>query len=211
MSTDKHHGLVFIVDDQKEFADGMNKLIISISIKTEVYHSPSAFLERLAANPPSCRCCVILDLVMPEMSGLAVMSHMRQMEIHLPVIMVSGYADVSGAVQAMRLGAVDFIQKPINVDAIIDRVHESLKLSEERIAHDRTHRHLLECAVKLTPREKQILDCISDGHNTKEVALALGITTNTVDSHRSHIMQKMKVQSLEQLILAGLRLQKKMP
>lgn len=204
MHRPSHTKTAYVVDDQKSMSDSLSQLMTSFDIKAECFNNPVVFLQQMKEKPPASTSCLILDLIMPEMSGLKVMAALDELSLRIPTIMVSAHGDVASAVQAMRLGALDFLAKPFSVQALVERVHEALRISEKQLERQSRSRVILQRAQKLTPREKQILRSITTGRDTKEIAAEMSISPNTVDSHRAHIFQKLEAQSLAQLIVLGL-------
>ena len=188
---------VYIVDDEEPVGDSIAMLLRTVGLATRVYRDPRVFLEELRADQPG---CLLLDVRMPQMGGLEVQQELVRRNVTLPVIFITGHGDVPMAVEAMRAGAMDFIQKPFNDDELIRRVQKAL----EQDARDREllqRREELERRWKeLTPREREIALRIADGEANKKVAAELGISVRTAELHRARILQKMGVRSLAQLV-----------
>lgn len=199
---------VFIVDDQADITDMMEDLLSSVSIPVKAFQSGLAFLEYIQDHPDGAYGCLIVDMLMPRMNGIEVLTELKERDIGIPTIMMSGHGDVASAVQAMRLGAINFIQKPFGPQLLLNSVQEALRLSEEIRARDLRQQELLARVQKLTAREKEVFKLLSQGRDTKEIAAQLHISTNTVDSHRSHISRKMHAEGLSQLIVMGIQVAK---
>ena len=189
--------LVYVVDDEEPVGDSIAMLLRTVGLKSRVYRDPRAFLEEYRPEMPG---CLLLDIRMPQMGGLEVQRELIRRNVALPVIFITGHGDVPMAVEAMRAGALDFIQKPFNDDELIRRVQKAL----EQDAHDREllqRREELERRwAGLTPREREIAGRIADGQANKKVAAELGISVRTAELHRARILQKMGVRSLAQLV-----------
>lgn len=194
---------VFIVDDHLETARSLGSLLTTLSLRNEVYGSGPAFLRRCSDSICG---CLVLDLLMPEMSGLEVLAELRQMGIEIPVIMMSAHGDIASAVSAMKMGAIDFLQKPYSSQLMINRIHEALRLNAARDIRNRLMQSALSAARAMTAREREVLKKMAEGCSTKEIANHLGISTKTVDVHRMHILEKMKANSTNQLIVMGVRI-----
>jgi two-component system response regulator FixJ len=188
---------VFVVDDEEPVGDSIAMLLRTVGLTARVFRDPRRFLEEYRPEQPG---CLLLDVRMPQLGGLEVQQELVRRNATLPVIFITGHGDVPMAVQAMRAGAVDFLQKPFNDDELIRRVQKAL----EQDAHDREllqRREELERRWKeLTPREREIAARIADGQANKKVASELGISVRTAELHRARILQKMGVRSVAQLV-----------
>lgn len=203
MASQSSNGTVYIVDDHYETVKSLSQLLQSVSLPVETFTSASAFLLRCEQPLDG---CLVLDMLMPEMNGLELMARLKELRIRIPVIVVSGYGDVPSAVHAMRLGALDFIQKPYSVQAIINRIQEALRLNCQWREREKANAAILSAARGMTPREREILKVLVEGVSTKEIANRLRISTKTVDVHRMHIMHKMNACSAGHLIVMGMKI-----
>lgn len=190
-------GTVFIVDDEEPIRDSIALLMRSIGLRSKGYADAQAFL---AAYRPEEVGCVVLDVRMPRMSGLELQQALNRRGWTLPVIIVTGHGDVRMAVEAMREGALDFLQKPFNDDELIRRVQKALE-------HDTRHRQqsgdregLLQRLASLTPREREVAQRIVAGQANKVIALELQLSERTVELHRARVMQKMGARGVAQLV-----------
>ena len=188
---------VFVVDDDEGMRKGLRFLLESTGYDVETLDSAQAFLDHYR---PSMRGCVLLDVRMPGMSGLELQEHLRSENIAIPVIIVTAHANVPMAVDAMQNGAFDFIEKPFEGSVLLGRVRQA-------IAHDARHQvqngQLKTCSKRLnslTPREREVLDLVVTGLLNKQIAGELGISMKTVENHRAKVMEKMKAESLAQLV-----------
>jgi two-component system, LuxR family, response regulator FixJ len=188
---------VFLVDDDKNVRDAVAWMLRAVGLRVESYASPSELLDASRPERPG---CFVLDLQLPGMSGFELRKRLWEKGCRQPFIIVSGHGDISLAVQAMRLGAVDFIEKPFHHQRLLDCVQKGV----ERDLAERRHRagqadtqaHL----DSLTAREREVLDLVVTGKLSKKIASELGISTKTVEVHRSNIMKKMAVDSVAQLV-----------
>lgn len=187
---------VYIVDDEEPVGDSIAMLLRTVGLTTRVYRDPRVFLEEYRPERPG---CLLLDVRMPQMGGLEVQRELARRNVTLPVIFITGHGDVPMAVEAMRAGAIDFIQKPFNDDELIRRVQKAL----EQDAHDRElvgRRDEIERRwAELTPREREVAKRIADGQPNKVVAADLRISVRTVELHRARALQKFGVRSVAQL------------
>ena len=188
---------VFVIDDDPRMRRAVNRLLGSYGYSAHVFASASEFL---AQELPSGPACLILDLKMPEISGLDVQRVLAQSENDLPIIFISGQADVISSVRAMKAGAIDFLTKPFDDKDLISAVQLALarsqKMREDRIALQRD----LEAFKKLTPREKEVCVGIARGLLNKQVGYELGTTEKTVKAQRARVMQKLGAESLADVV-----------
>ncbi len=188
---------VFIIDDDEAVRRFLSGLIASVGLHVETYASAQEFLD---ADEPSQPGCLLLDIRMPGMSGLELQRELDRRAIDLPVIILTGHGNVQVAVNAMKAGAVDFIEKPFNNELLLDRVQralsEGVKAREARLGQEAIKDRM----VRLTPRERQVLDRVIAGDTNKGVARRLGISEKTVELHRSRVMEKMQAGSLASLV-----------
>lgn len=188
--------VVHIVDDDPGIRESLKALLSGVGYEVHCYASAEAFLEVRAPK----RGCALVDLRMKGVDGLGLQKHLIASNAAVSVIMMSAYGDIEHAVSAMRLGAVDFVEKPFSPEqmlAKIDRLANASDQDENAMREARQHAALIEL---LTPREKQVLSMIVDGLANKQVAAQLGISARTVETHRVHIMQKLNAESLPHLV-----------
>jgi FixJ family two-component response regulator len=194
MSLSRHSQTVCIVDDDAQVRRFLAEVLDSIGLVPEEYDSGEEFMRRWQ---PGNTGCVLLDIRMPRITGPEVHDWLRQRCPDLPVIFLSGYADVTTAVRAMRLGAFDFIEKPFNVQRLIERINEALRLADQRQVAEVVVDNWRE---QLTPRESEVLDGILVGKRNKVIASDLSISERTVETHRANIMSKAKVHTVAELV-----------
>jgi FixJ family two-component response regulator len=188
---------VFIVDDDDAVRRFLTGLIQSIDLKVEAYASAKDFLDAYQPGRPG---CLLLDVRMPGMSGLELQRELSERSIELQVVILTGHGNVPVAVQAMKAGAVDFIEKPFNNELLLDRIQtavaQSLRSDSEREKHGETLRRL----GTLTPRERQVFDLVISGETNKSIAHRCTISEKTVEIHRANVMRKMRAKSLASLV-----------
>lgn len=189
--------LVFVVDDDPAVRTSLPWLIRSVGFEVEAFASADEFLTRMREIRPG---CVVLDIRMPDRNGLELLEALRDDPARPPVIVVTGFGDVSMAVRAMKLGAVDFLEKPFNDQALLERIRLALTQDARRRKELREYEDILKRLATLTPRERQVLDLVIEGQATKQIAQTLSLSPKTVEVHRSHIMRKMKTEGLAQLV-----------
>jgi two-component system, LuxR family, response regulator FixJ len=191
--------IITIVEDDDDVRRSMERIVASVGRKVDGYNSPTDFL---AAFNPECCGCLILDLRMPVMSGSQLFQRLRELYAYVaPVIFVTGHGDVEEAVRAMRNGAWDFLEKPFSRNRLLDRMNEAIefdramriKQSERKVIEDRLE--------SLTGREREVLNQVMAGSTTKEIAKHLGLSSKTVEGHRTSLFHKMGANSLPQLSL----------
>lgn len=187
---------VFVVDDDPEFRESVSLLLESMKLNAEVFVSAEDFV---ANYDPARGGCLVSDVRMPGMSGLELQKWMLEKRIKLPIILVTAHAEVPMAVEAMRAGAVDFIQKPYSPQQLLERVQQALRQDEQRRRAERADEATQRLLDSLTPREHEIMDLLLDGANAKEISNRLTLSTKTVDFHRRNMLDKMKVDSLVEL------------
>ena len=188
--------IVYVVDDDQGMLDSTVWLLESIGLRALPFTSGQAFLD---ANPQHNNACVILDVRMPGMGGLNVQEALRARGLDLPIIFVSGHADVPIVVRAFRAGAVDFIEKPYNEQLLLDSVQQALSRFVA-VADDSQLQAVLQRIASLTPREHDVLLPLVQGYTNREMAEQLGISVKTVDLYRSRVMKHMQAQTLPDLV-----------
>lgn len=193
---DAHEQVVYIVDDDQGMLDSTVWLLESVGLSARPFIGGREFLE--ACNGAD-NACVLLDVRMPGMGGLQVQEAMRARGLQLPVIFVSGHADVPIVVRAFKAGAVDFIEKPYNEQLLLDSVQQALSRQERSGGTDK-HVSLQARLDCLTPRERDVLLPLVKGYTTKEIARQLDISIKTVDLYRSRVMKRMQAERLADLV-----------
>ncbi len=189
--------VVYVVDDDQGMLDSTVWLLESVGLRALPFTSGPAFLAACDASRPA---CVLLDVRMPGMGGLNVQEELRARGIELPVIFVSGHADVPIVVRAFKSGACDFLEKPCNEQLLLDSVQQALRRHAQQLARERGAARLGERLRRLTPRERDVLLPMVQGYTSREIAEQLGISMKTVDLYRARVMKRMQAERLSDLI-----------
>jgi len=188
---------VFIVDDDAGVRDATSSLVASVGLNSEVYESALAFLD---AYQPQRSGCLVLDLSMPRLSGLELQDELIRRGTGLPVIFVSGHGDIPTAVEAMRKGAVDFIEKPFRDHALLRCINQAIEQDIQAREQRRSFETILSRYSALTPREKEVVELLVDGCANKVIAQKLHLSRRTVEKHRAHVMEKMQAGCISELV-----------
>jgi FixJ family two-component response regulator len=193
----KFEPLVFVVDDDDSIRKALTRLIRAVGITVECFASAEAFLLRQRYEGP---CCLVLDIRMPGLSGLDLQEKLTKANLTLPIIFMTGHGTIPMSVRAMKAGAMDFLEKPFEDQALLDLIKRALERDRQaRQEHDEQG-GILERYESLTPREREILALVVTGKLNKQVALQLDISENTVKVHRARVMEKMRAKSLADLV-----------
>lgn len=192
---------VFVVDDDLAMRTSLQWLIESVGMQVKTYESAQAFLD---AYYPGRAGCLLLDVRMPGISGLELQAYLNKKEIRLPVIIITGHGDVAMAVKAMKAGAVDFIEKPFDDEALLNSIKKALQYDEKQRALRAQRADLAARLAELTPREHEVMAMVTDGKSNREIAAALGVSAKTVEVHRARVMDKMRADSLAELVRLAL-------
>ena len=193
--------IIFVVDDDQAMRTSLKWLIESTGMQVRTFDSADAFL---AAYYPGCAGCLLLDVRMPGMSGLELQNYMAREGYRLPVIIITGHGDVGMAVKAMKAGAADFIEKPFHDEDLLGSIRNALVLDERRRVTQTNRVEIAARLAELTPREHEIMGMVTEGKSNKEMAAALGVSTKTVEAHRARVMEKMRAESLAELVRMAL-------
>ncbi len=188
---------IYVVDDDDGMRRALDTLLSTVGYKTAVFSRPSEFLAHFKTDAPG---CLLLDIRMPEMSGLELQHQLNRMGSMLPVIFITGHGDVPMAVQAMKEGAFEFIQKPFRDQELLDRINHALKQDAENRGTAARRSEVLHRLESLTPRERQVMDLIVEGSANKVIAIDLGLSERTVEIHRAKVMEKMGARSVAHLV-----------
>lgn len=188
--------LIYIVDDDDAVRDSLEALLLAEGFDVVGFGSAEAFL---ADSDPSAAGCCLMDVRMPGKDGLTLLGELGSDGADLPIIMITGHGDVSMAVKAMKLGAVDFIEKPFDTNIMLTTIKSALQ-ARPAGRSPKADPELLEHLQRLTPREREVLEHLVAGRSNKEVGLELGISPRTVEIHRARLMEKMAADSLAQLV-----------
>lgn len=194
---------VYIVDDDAAMRRSVAFLADSVGWRVQTFDRPEAFLAA-RPQPPG---CAVLDVRMPSMSGLELQAAMRARGIALPVIFITGHADVSLAVQAMKQGAAEFLEKPFRDQALLDAIGQAVRRSTQDCAQREQHAEVRARFAQLTPREREVALRVARGESNRVIGEALGISAKTVQVHRQHVLEKIGAHSAAGLAAAILPLQ----
>jgi two-component system, LuxR family, response regulator FixJ len=188
---------VHVIDDDEAVRESIDFLLRAAGLSVRTYESATSFLE---AAPKITSGCIITDVRMPGLSGLELLRRLQEMHIGLPVIVITGHGDVPLAVEAMKCGAVDFLEKPFDDDVLLASVRAALNRSEESAAVEAERADIRARIAALTQRERDVLEGLVAGHPNKIIAFKLEISPRTVEIYRANLMTKMKAGSLSELV-----------
>ncbi|MGY8871012.1 MAG: response regulator transcription factor [Pseudomonadales bacterium] len=200
--TQRASGTVFIVDDDNDFRDSMKWLLESDNFHVIGFDSAQDFLNRYNGDMG----CMLLDVRMPEINGLALQQIMIERDIKLPIIVISGHGDIQMAVNAMKNGALDFIEKPFDDEVLLRLVELGLQRATEMFKSNSARAQSRSNYDSLSKREKEVMALVVSGKSNREIAEALGISPKTVEVHRARVMSKMRAASLPDLVQQANRL-----
>ncbi len=193
---------VFIIDDEPEMLNSLKWLMDSVKLKTELYDCGASFLKNYDRNRIG---CVLIDVRMPDMSGLELLDILNERRNRTPVIILTGHGDVPMAVRAMKSGAKDFILKPFNSQLLLEQIQREITKTYENYKPIQNHQ-MVENFSGLTSREREIFELIVEGKINKEISTKLSIAVSTVEYHRSSLMKKMQAKNIAQLLQMKLAL-----
>ncbi len=195
--------IVHVVDDDAPMRDSVAFLLEAEDIQSRTYESAAALLNGADKLEPG---CIITDIRMPEMNGLEMVQELKRRGVVHPVIVLTGHADVSLAVQAMKSGVVDFLEKPFEDDALLRAVRAALSRSDDANERQKERAGIAERVAQLTPRERDVFEAVVAGDSNKAAAAKLGISPRTVEIYRANVMTKMQAESLSDLVRMALQL-----
>jgi FixJ family two-component response regulator len=195
--------IVFVVDDDVSVRESLELLIRCEGWQPETFASAQEFLARPRSPVPS---CLVLDVSLPGLSGLDLQQHVAVERPDMPIIFITGYGDVPMTVQAMKAGAVEFLTKPFSDDVLLSAIRQAIARSETALGHEAEMRTLRDRYASLSGRERQVMALVVAGLLNKQVGSDLGISEITVKAHRGRTMQKMKADSLADLVNMAARL-----
>ncbi len=188
---------VFVVDDDDAVRNSMRWLVESVGLRVETYASAREFLETHDPNQPG---CLVLDVRMPGMSGLDLQEKLHENGIVIPIIVVTGHGDVPTAVRAIKAGAVEFIEKPVNDQLLLDTIQHCIDKDVEYRRESATRGVIAARYVSLTPREREVMAQVVAGEPNKVIARNLDLSAKTIEAHRAAVMRKMEADSLASLV-----------
>jgi two-component system, LuxR family, response regulator FixJ len=202
MSESERYGMsaepcVFVIDDDPALRDSLKTLLETSGYRVQAYESAVAFL---AGDELTARGCVLTDVRMPAVDGLQLQQQLKARGSNLPVILMTGHADVPLAVSAMKAGAIDFLEKPFDDATLVDSVERALAEAQKADATEASTKAARDRMAQLTERERQVLDLLVAGRPNKIIAYELSISPRTVEIHRARVMDKMAARSLAELV-----------
>jgi two-component system, chemotaxis family, CheB/CheR fusion protein len=187
---------VFVVDDDRAIRELIRDLLQENGYTVEIYADSAAFL---AAYRPRRAGCLLVDALMPGMTGIQLIEHLKRDRQELPAIVITGHASVPMTVQAMKAGAIDFIEKPVRCDELLDMIKRAFDQTRDTAALSVSRNTAATRVANLTTCQRQVLDLVLAGHRSRDIAAVLGISPRTVDNHRAAIMRKTGSESLPAL------------
>lgn len=188
---------VFIVDDDESVRKSLARLITSVGLKVEMFSSATDFLKREPYDGP---CCLVLDVRMPGLSGLDLQAEISKADHTPSIVFISGHGNIPMSVQAIKAGAVDFIEKPFDEQTLLDAVHLAIQKDRRAKTEQAELREIHERVESLTPREREVFALVVTGMLNKQIAFEMGISEKTIKVHRARVMQKMQAESLADLV-----------
>ncbi len=188
---------VFVVDDDPAMRQSLRWLLQSVGLAVETYGTAEAFLATVDRARPG---CLVLDVRMPGMSGLHLQEELKNRGILLPIIVVTGYAEVPTAVRALKTGAIDFIEKPFSDQHLVESVRHAIALDQESRVTEAERAEVTARLASLSTREREVMERVTEGKANKVIAIDLGIGEKTVEVHRANVMRKLGVSSVAALI-----------
>ncbi|MBS1796480.1 MAG: response regulator transcription factor [Acidobacteria bacterium] len=189
--------IVFVVDDDKSVRKSLERLIRSAGLRVETFASARQFLAGSVSDLPG---CLVLDVKLPGLSGLELQAQMSQSEIDIPIIFITGHGDIPMSVRAIKAGAVEFLTKPFRDQDLLDAIEQAIERHRAIRSEQAGLAELRRRFDSLTPRERQVMNLVATGLLNKQAAARLGISEATVKIHRGQVMQKMKADSLADLV-----------
>jgi RNA polymerase sigma factor (sigma-70 family) len=196
--------LVFVVDDDPSVRSAIKRLIVCVGLQVELFGSPQEFLASKIPNVPS---CLVLDVRLPGISGLALQRQLVEANVQIPIIFITAHSDVPMTVRAMKAGAVEFLPKPFHDQDLLDAIQLALEKDRSRRQQEAELTALRERFESLSPREREVVAMVVSGMLNKQIAVQIGTAENTVKIHRSRAMEKMQANSLANLVRMIQRLQ----
>lgn len=188
---------VIVVDDDPDVRDAATLLLSTAGYPVEALSTAEELLERIG---PADRGCMVLDVRLPGMSGLALQQDLQARGVRMPVVFISGHGDIPMAVEAVNAGALDFLEKPFDDEALLERVEKALALDHERAEHAQAVATIEERIESLTPREREVMEQIVRGKLNKLIAADLGLSIRTVEVHRARVLEKMRARNGSEMV-----------
>ncbi|HTS41172.1 MAG TPA: response regulator FixJ [Xanthobacteraceae bacterium] len=193
--------IVYVIDDDEAMRKSLGFLLRAAKIEVQLFEAAAPFLEAL---PKLGTGCIITDVRMPGMTGIELLKRLRQLNVALPVIVITGHGDIALAVEAMKNGAADFLEKPFDDEVLLTAIRNALDVQANTVARKASHAEIHEKLATLTNREREVLDGLVAGQQNKVIAYDLGISPRTVEIYRANVMTKMGANSLSDLVRMAL-------
>jgi FixJ family two-component response regulator len=190
--------MVFVIDDDASVRKSLKRLLDAACYKVELFTSASEFLSRSTHPGPS---CVVVDVRMPELNGIDFQKALIEGGREEQLVFITGHGDIPMCAQAMKAGAVDFLPKPFKPKKLLESVERALSRSAERLLHASERNHARSLLQRLTPREYEVMQLVATGMLNKQVGAELGMAEKTVKTHRAHMMQKLRITSVAELMV----------
>src|SRR5689334_15371581 len=197
----QNDSVVHVIDDDQAVRESLSFLLKSAGLSVDTYESATSFLHRMSEVTTG---CVITDVRMPDLSGIDLLNRLKEMRVRLPVIVITGHADVPLAVQAMKSGALEFFEKPFDDEILLSAVKAALQHQGADAKRDADRAQILVRLATLSNRERQVLEGLVAGHPNKTIAYDHGISPRTVEIYRANVMAKMQAASLSDLVRMAL-------
>lgn len=191
---------VYVVDDDPDVRESLEMLGRSVQLNVKTYGSAREFLDSFTYSDDEAPCCLVVDVRLPGISGLELQRRLNEWQMTIPTIVVTGYAEVPMAVRALQAGAVDFLEKPFGGQDLLDRIQGVLETRRQNQWKRRRDPDVSSRLAGLSPREKEVMDHLVHGKNTKQVGSTLGISPKTVAKHRANLLEKAGVDSVVDLL-----------
>lgn len=199
---------IYVIDDQESVRDALGEMLSVFGFETEKFDSADSFLKSVDSARPA---CIVADVRMPGTDGIELVRQLAKQNIVLPVILISGHADIPMAVAAIKAGAEEFIEKPVDDTQLVAAINRGLARMHENLNASRSHEELRERFARLTPRQTEIFDLVAQGLTSQNIADKLGISVRTVESYRAEIMEKMQAESVAVLVRQAVKLGRVIP
>lgn len=195
-------GKVYVIDDDEAMRHSLEFLLSSVDYEVTLFESAQVFLDGIASREFG---CVVSDVRMPGIDGIELLRRLQTLNCRFPVIIMTGHGDVPLAVEAMKLGAVDFLEKPFDDDLLISMIDSGLKRAEPEARNEAVTREIAERVATLSPRERQVMDGLVAGLSNKAIAREYDISPRTIEVYRANVMTKMQAGSLSELVRLAMR------
>jgi len=197
MTSEESNAIVYLVDDEFAIRDSLTLLIETSGFNIQSFESAQEFLDSYNHERPS---CLLLDVRMPAMSGLELQEELNKRDIDIPIIFISGHAEVSDSAKAFRAGAIDFLEKPFEYSVLLERIEEGIDKDIYARKQRSMKQEIQKRLAQLSTREMDVLRLIISSHSNKESAKILNVSNRTIDAHRARIMEKLQADSLTELM-----------